>query len=417
MSDDDKGFFEYDGGRGKRKIKITVGVGIFAAIVTIITAIGTSKPLQTSKLESDNAVQNIAEGDQNVYNAGGDQNVYNNKGDVNIVDDSNKEEQATLAYNNLTYDLLCSMEEQKGMSRLSDVILMGEKSNLYKKHLDPNQDAFELMVTNNNSKNEIQITNFTFYANNIQKINIPSFLCEISDDSNNVIELKIKNVGWGDASKINVKLLDVDASAYKITDIFRTTDFEKTVDVIKSGEEASIPLLNYKDIIDNSLSGVVLFQIEISCQENEEKTVFGSYNIKVAPQILEVPEGGGFGDSILVYGIMIDADKDKFEFSKNIMEEISPGEMLSVPIICFPNRSCKLDFYIELEITSGENKYKIKTDTITQEFEVLREYQNASFTQKNGNAYYYKEDSGQQKQYIPTERYSFPFEKSEITNQ
>ena len=90
--------------------------------------------------------------------------------------------------------------------------------------------------------------------------------------------------------------------------------------------------------------------------------------------LLITPDGldymGGGAPSIMAYGIYIDTDKSKFSFSKNVSEIIKPNSNIDLPICFFPNMSCSMTFYIELEIFDGEKYITVKTEKKNMYFRV-----------------------------------------------
>lgn len=226
----------------------------------------------------------------------------------------------------------------------------------YESEYSVTDNCFTSLLVSNNSEHEYEITRFSFYASEIEKDYAPYFEGNLEDDGYGVLTLNLHNDGWGEANNVRIELSDEDDI---LPEYFAMDDLSWNVDKFLPNEDKKIQLLTNDDLLkcpnDNEVIRCVF-------------TIVSDENIFVLKEPLVfwiTPEGmisiGGGAPSIMAYGIYIDTDESEFSFSKNVSEIIKPNSNIDLPICFFPNMSCSMTFYIELEIFDGEKYITVKT--------------------------------------------------------
>lgn len=290
---------------------------------------------------------------------------------INNNDNTNVEKEASIQFQDIDYKYLSPNLEDH------DLWMIGEEKR--RKPL-PCASSLKLLVTNENSKNDIQLTKLKLVALNIKQLNIPRLKCEIvvSDDRKE-IGLIVRNIGWGDAHCVKVNLMNDSSiyteSKYQLKDLFKEMVLVD-IPILKMNEEIYTTLFTSKQIKQRNIHSVSIFpNFEMNCEEFTDSKIDSPIDgIGVYVEKEHEPHfflDGGLGDSEYIYGMLIDATKNKDIYESNISECIPAGNLLNMPIIFFPNRSCELDFYFEVEVISSFRKYTIKTEMLHKEFDIV----------------------------------------------
>lgn len=263
----------------------------------------------------------------------------------------------------------------------------------YKKQYSVTEDCITSLLVSNNSDHQYEITKFSFYATNIEKDYSPYFEGSLDCDENNTLFLNLHNDGWGFAFNVKIELTDKSGI---LSEYFAPEDLIWSANSFLPDESKTIPLLTNDDLLvypdtDINIDGI----ITITCDGHTY--VLDEYmSFEITPEGLTMYGGGD--DSILAYGIFIDTDNSTYTFSENVSEPINANSNINLPICFYPNMSCDMTFYIELEIFTGTKTRTIRTPKKNMHFRVshaaseYNNYQNNNF------------------EYFPNETYvSYPF--------
>lgn len=360
----------------------------FAGICTIIAAILSSAILLLDdhgdldkKTEIDvNETKSIVQENNNIVDAN------NNEGSIFIDstinyqndEDTDKYKDATIYINGLDYPL-DNIEEYQFFDEQSKQI--NTKSNyLY-------YDGYTgvINISNNNPDKEIILCNFRFVAENIIVDTMPILDATYQvygSDSDYLCKIDVANDGWGNAKNIIITFEDSVCSVEELSNddidnnikildkILNEEDRATTISMIKSGTSQSIycfpisnmnmELLNW--ILDEYGSFGWRITIYVQYEENNyERIPIGEILLVVEKEGISDYGGMGF-NSPVKYAILIDTDMENYEFSSNINEGIPKGSTLELPICFFPNKSCSLTYYVEMEVFDGIKNYRIQSE-------------------------------------------------------
>ena len=223
------------------------------------------------------------------------------------------------------------------------------------------------LTVSNNSDHDYDITKFSFYATNIVKDYSPYFEGYFDCDLGTPLFLNLHNDGWGNATNIRIELTD---KSGLLSEYFSSEDLIWSINSLSPNELENILLLTNDNLLKYPDSEVIIDGIlTITCNETDSAFTLDEYT-----SFIITPEGlsmcGGGDDSLSAYGIYIDTDKSTYDFSRNVLEPIKAHSNINLPICFYPNMSCNMTFYIELEIFTGTKTKTIRTEEKNMHFRV-----------------------------------------------
>lgn len=216
------------------------------------------------------------------------------------------------------------------------------------------------LITNRNSSNDVVLTQFNLYAENIEIDYTPVLDAYADCYKNNEIQIDLYNMGWSDISSIDIALKDEKG-------VLNFSKYSKYIDKLEYGTRDTVRIqLNMSDFDYLTDYGDCEYPLNLEVRYRESDDAF-TYKtrcvIRVEGSEVFVPDTGyGKGASKNAYGICVGTNKSSFKFSQSIQELITAGETLELPIFFFPDRSCEFDYYIEFEVSNEGKNQKIKTD-------------------------------------------------------
>lgn len=348
--------------KGNKKFykKIVIWATIIGSVFTVIGVLeNTSYKIEEKELESSNNVDTINGGQV----AGRD--IINNN-----FDNTNVEKEATIQFQDIDFRYVEPRLKEKNSLWMLGNGIWDEFSPC----------SINLLITNENSLNEIQLTNLKLIALNIKRLDTPRLICKIViNDQQTEVGLSVKNIGWGDAHNITINLTEdtliCSDENYKMDDIFDNLVLAN-IPLLQVNDEKYTTIFTSEEIKQMNLQSVCIFPM-LNISSNEISNL--KYDEFIDAIYINVENesyptfyfDGGWGDSLYIYGMMIDARKKEDIYESNISECIPAGNLLNMPIIFFPNRSCELDFYFEIEVVSSAKKYTIKTEILHRKFDVV----------------------------------------------
>lgn len=320
--------------------------------------------------------------------SGEDNRVFQNNGDIH----------GDIYNGNVYYDYVS--DTPKSVAKIQDISLQYLKSEdnrmeeLYFLDLDDlsgkegryylEDNCCTKLLVSNNSDKEYQIVKFSFHARNIKKDLTPYFVeyMDFNYETENITAV-IYNDGWGNANDVHIEMTDKDSV---LDEYFNKEDITWSFDKIKADERIKINIT--KDMLLKYPGESVYINpvFQIVCDETK-------CDLKDSIGFSITPDGFFIGDygapSVFAYGIVIDTDKSEYSFEDNISENIKPNGMIDMPICFFPDVSCYMDFYIELEIYDGsESNFTVRTDEKSVYFHVSHSSSNYDGKEISGDFYY-----------------------------
>lgn len=222
-------------------------------------------------------------------------------------------------------------------------------------------DAQIVSVTNNNQYKDICLTEFSLVVNNIE-VNYSPYLeierVETLEKEKNDLTLNLMSKGWKDIKNVIVEVIDEKG-------ILNLEKYNKTIKNLRYGSENT---LNYS-FDEKDFYGSDEYIIKINVKYKDQiLTSISEYLIYENGHLVVADGGGKGGLSDFIYGICIPTDGSSFTLTENIQENIGPGEILEMPVIFFPDRSCTFDYYIEFKVNNGGKEQTIRTDNTNSKF-------------------------------------------------
>lgn len=226
---------------------------------------------------------------------------------------------------------------------------------LYNEHLYSQFSYTDKFVTTINIGNpfsgNIQLNKLYINIKNIKRDTNPYFrIYSITKDDG--VYLNIHNCGWGKADKLNFVftcLRDISSDLNSIN-IY--------VEEIEPGQIIEYPFILNKNVKDIEFPLTIEYSTNcIMDGLNNDKAIKGAYLVyEIYDGKIEVPAMGGASE--YVYGIEFDASNSSFSLERDILEEVSSGEIFTVPICIFPNQTCTFDLDIKFKyLYNGKEKY------------------------------------------------------------
>lgn len=291
------------------------------------------------------------------------------KGDNNNVTNNiypEKEDIIAIDTNDVTLDYAVTTDE-----RFKSLYLNDPKYNLYTDLSDPNNKYYiedncvTIMNISNQSDHEIKINRYRIIIDEIEQNLEPVISTSLICGTN--IDVNISNEGWSDISRLEIKVSDHENL---LAEYYDEKDLIYEIPELKVGETKTLHILDkvlMKKIPDSSSSDVVLFPIfNFTSKEivASEKSTLISINH-------DGPVAGFYGNlGTSVYGIVINTDDESYMEELSINEYIDSGEIKDIPICFFPDKSCKLRFYVEFDIFNGYETKTIKSEPRDLEFKI-----------------------------------------------
>lgn len=216
------------------------------------------------------------------------------------------------------------------------------------------------LITNKNISNDIVLTKFNIYIENIVVDYSP--ILEVYTDCfyDNTIKIDLLNKGWSDISTVDITLKDEKG-------ILNFSKYNKYIDKLEYGTcdtiDIQLDMGNFKYLTNYGDCEYPLY-LEVRYGESDDVLLYKTRCVvRVEGSEVCIPNTGwGYGPSQNAYGICVDTNKSSFKFSQPIQEVITAGEALELPVFFFPDRSCEFDYYIEFEVSNEGKNQKIKTD-------------------------------------------------------
>ena len=230
--------------------------------------------------------------------------------------------------------------------------------------------ATQLFITNY-YEDEITLNSIRFIAEEISVIEEPIISLLILE-GNGYVDLQLYNIGWADSDMLNLTFEGVNDDLSKYID---KNKLSFSVEGIPSKESRTIRLWENEDLITNIDSGVIEFTATCTDMMNNmvevvygETREFSHLEVNVADGEFVCLGKGGISD--LTYGVRIDTSQEFFDYEETIRESIQPQETLALPICFFPDKSCRMSFYIEFSTLHNGKEIFCQSDPVTLEFEV-----------------------------------------------
>jgi len=336
--------------------KIYIFIGIIAGICTIVGI----DILNNNENDSINLENNkIETGDQSPIVIGDNNNV--------ILENTENEDIIAIDSNNVTLSYAVATDE-----RFKNVYVTDDfQYNNYTDLSDPNNKYYienncvTIMNISNQLDHEIKINKYRIIVNEIEQNLEP--VISISLVSYSDIDVNVSNEGWSDIGRLKIKISDEKNLLYEY---YEEKDLVYEINGLKIGETKTIHILDKKFMkknLDNLSDDLILYPIfnftsdEISVSEKSTGIGLG-YD---GPYVLAC---GDLGAS--VYGIEINTNHESYTNEYSINECIASGEIKDIPICFFPDKSCKMKFYVEFDIFNGYETIKIKSEPRYLEFKI-----------------------------------------------
>lgn len=197
-----------------------------------------------------------------------------------------------------------------------------------------------------------------------------------------------------------------------LNDLFPESELSINIPVLEEGTSNTVGCFSLKNMNEEkfqeilSLYGDFYWSIDVyaQCKENNySKELVGNIILVVSEN--KIVDYGGYGyDAPYHYAILVDTSNRNFEFSTKINESIPEGKTLELPISFFPDKSCSLTYYIELEVYDGNENYKIVSDKKDLNFDICS-YFDSSFCDAKCIGEHMNDASG----YYEPEFVTFPY--------
>lgn len=354
----------------KKRIKAVVATaGFVAAIATIIQVShelynnylaknrqGDENGHTTEKTETD-SMENM-EGDH-IHIEGNDNTVITGD-NINVTQISGNMDEAsgsTVMLKEVSLDYLSFNDERIKNIFLWNYSDLSSDDKMY--YVDNN--CCTRLLADNNSDTEYEITKLSFYAENIRRDFEPYFTSWLVNrtvsEEEHYVTLELWNDGWGDAHNIKMCVKDESSVLYDYLD---TTNLQWEIEQAEAGENISMRIWDNSMLLKYPDDSVIFDDCELEIVSKEKKITIPMDFFYIDSNGIWAQDVGAPSTSI--YGIAVDSSIESFEFSEDISEFIAPNGIIDIPICFFPDMSCSMDFYIELEIFDGKEFFSVKTD-------------------------------------------------------
>lgn len=217
----------------------------------------------------------------------------------------------------------------------------------------------QILVTNNED-NDIMISQISFNADHITRLNKPHLFLYVMA-TNEKVWIEIWNDGWGNARNLKIKIVGEEPENYK--KLFGKEQFSIQIDKLDYTQSCEKTLFTLSDVVSGSsnlqLNIAPIIYIVYEDEDNNEYTMKDEDNYLYFNYGSFFTAGGG--ESEAVYTVEVNTEKTKYSASLKTTEVIKPNEMLQIPFYIFVDQSCNLDFSMSLDIISGKSKYTIES--------------------------------------------------------
>lgn len=362
----------------KRRIKRVVAV--FTFIATIATIVQVCNELYKDYLAKNsqadgnehmiekmktNSMENI-KGD-NIHVEGNDNTVITGD-NINVTQISGNADESsdpTAKLKEVSLDYLAFSDERMKNIFLWNYSDLSSDDKMYY----VNNNCCTRLLAGNNSENEYEITKLSFYAENIRRDFEPYFISwlvnRIVSDEERYVTLELLNDGWGDAHDIKLCVKDESSVLYDYLD---TSNLQWEVEQAEAGQIISMRIWDNSMLLKYPDDTLEFGDCELEIVSKEKKITIPMDFFYIDSNGIWAQDVGA--PSASIYGIAVDSSIDSFEFSEDISEFIKPNSIIDIPICFFPDMSCSMDFYIELEIFDGKEFFSVKTDVKSIYFRV-----------------------------------------------
>lgn len=351
--------------------KFSIWVGIGASICTIlgITVFGVKdicKDNKTDDILAESKNIELKTGDQaSVSIVNGDSEVINN---YNFGHSMEQKDTISLNVNEIDLKYAVATDERFKNVFFTDITYYEDYTDLseFKSEYYVNNNCVTIMNISNHSDYEIKINKFRVVADkieqNLEPVITTSLVCGSS------VDIEIANEGWSDIGNLKITILDKENL---LLEYYDKKDLFYEIPELKMGETKILHILD-KSLMkkipdvpyDNPIHVLPIF-------------VFDSDEISVSKEEMSIgicnegPYVGDYGDSgACVYGIKINTDNAEYSEEFSINECVDAGDILDIPICFFPDKSCKMRFYVEFDIYNGFDTKTIKSEVRYLDFNI-----------------------------------------------
>ncbi len=252
---------------------------------------------------------------------------------------------------------------------LYDLENYGDRSiNVFNDEVEPDKVAYfnktcaTQLIVRNYDEQTATFTKFRFVAEEIEPIcraELDVYPDTARDDvadggAGSGVSILIGNAGWLDATSLTCTVSCDDPG---FAECFGKSEYSFGFDDVRSGETASVRVLNDADVIEvPSEKREFKLKLNIASADGEESgSAQKEYLVVVNPD--GTVEWGAYGVGDVrkaVFGVRVDTSEPTFEFETPINESVRGKDNKSFPVCFFPDRSCRMKCYIELSSSDGQ---------------------------------------------------------------